>query len=67
MKFTDTVAAGGRKTASRSDPLGPNTEIGRKLKQYYDDLVSDAVPDKFAELLRQLEERETAQHSRSGE
>ncbi len=67
MKFTDTVAAGGRKKASRSDPLGPNTEIGRKLKQYYDDLVSDAVPDKFTDLLRQLEEREAAQHSPSGE
>jgi hypothetical protein len=37
------------------DPLGPNSEIGRKLKQYYDDLVSDDVPDRFASLLAQLE------------
>lgn len=67
MKFTETVAAGGRKKANRSDPLGPNTEIGRKLKQYYDDLVSDAVPDKFADLLRQLEERESARQPQGGE
>ena len=38
-----------------SDPLGANSEIGRKLKQYYDELVSDEVPDRFAQLLSQLE------------
>lgn len=40
------------------EPLGPNSEIGRKLKQYYDDLVSDEVPDRFAQLLSQLEQAE---------
>lgn len=39
-----------------SDPLGSNSEIGRKLKQYYDELVSDEVPDRFAQLLAQLEQ-----------
>ena len=39
-----------------ADPLGVNSEIGRKLKQYYDDLVSDDVPDRFAQLLAQLEQ-----------
>jgi len=39
----------------KGDPLGPNSEIGRKLKQYYDELVSDQVPDRFAQLLSQLE------------
>jgi hypothetical protein len=43
---------------SPADPLGANSEIGRKLKQYYDDLVSDEVPDRFAELLAQLEQAE---------
>jgi hypothetical protein len=38
-----------------ADPLGPNSEIGRKLKQYYDELVSDEVPDRFAALLARLE------------
>ena len=41
------------------DPLGANSEIGRKLKQYYDDLVSDQVPDRFAQLLSQLEQAES--------
>ncbi len=40
------------------DPLGASTEIGRKLKQYYDGLVSEDVPDRFAQLLSQLEKAE---------
>lgn len=67
MKFSEMTASGGRKKTNRSDPLGPNSEIGRKLKQYYDDLTTDDVPDRFAELLRQLEERETAQPAQNGE
>ena len=43
------------------DPLGAHSEIGRKLKQYYDELISDDVPDRFAELLSQLEQAEPAQ------
>jgi len=37
------------------DPLGSNSEIGRKLKQFYDGIVSDQVPDRFMDLLSQLE------------
>ena len=50
MTKIKTPRAGGRPSASRqsADPLGTNTEIGRKLKQYYDELVSDDVPDRFA-------------------
>jgi hypothetical protein len=40
--------------------LGANSEIGRKLKQYYDELVSEAVPDRFDELLKQLEQAKSA-------
>ena len=43
-----------------ADPLGPNSEIGRKLKQYYDELVSDEIPDRFASLLAQLEKAQPA-------
>ena len=50
-----------RRRANSGDPLGANSEIGRKLKQYYDELVSDNVPDRFAQLLRQLEQAEPAQ------
>lgn len=40
--------------------LGPNSEIGRKLRQYYDEIVSDDVPDRFAQLLSRLEKAEPA-------
>lgn len=54
------VAAGdmAQRRPAMADPLGANTEIGRKLKQYYDELVSDDVPDRFAQLLSQLEQAE---------
>ncbi|MFU0504948.1 NepR family anti-sigma factor [Pseudaminobacter sp. NGMCC 1.201702] len=58
------LETGARQAAPRrsgqGDPLGVNSEIGRKLKQYYDELVSDEVPDRFAQLLRQLEQAEPA-------
>jgi hypothetical protein len=61
--MTKDILAGvtGRRRNGAGDPLGPNSEIGRKLKQYYDELVSDDVPDRFAQLLSQLERTETAQ------
>ena len=46
--------------ASATDPLGANGEIARKLKQYYDGLVSKEVPDRFAQLLSELEAAERA-------
>jgi hypothetical protein len=60
MKQTMAGAVERRRDGS-GDPLGPNSEIGRKLKQYYDELVSDDVPDRFAQLLSQLEQAEPAQ------
>lgn len=59
--------AGRRRKADRADPLGANSEIGRKLRQYYEDLVEEEVPDRFADLLKQLEKSEQAAHSRDGE
>jgi hypothetical protein len=44
-----------------SEQLGPNSEIGRKLKQYYDDLVSEDIPDRFTQLLSKLSNTESAQ------
>lgn len=59
MKSSTAATTGGqRKLVKRADPLGVNSEIGRKLKQYYDELVGADIPDRFAELLQQLEERE---------
>ncbi len=68
MKPNIAAATGGQKKAGRrSETLGSNSEIGRKLKQYYDDLVSDEVPDRFANLLKQLEESEKASATPVGE
>ena len=53
--------AAGRHRNGDGNPLGANSEIARKLKQYYDELVSDHVPDRFAQLLSQLEQAEPAQ------
>ncbi len=59
----DSIASGeaGGRSASAKDPLGVHTEIGRKLKQYYDELIADEVPDRFADLLTRLEAAESAQ------
>ncbi len=46
--------------AGKADGLGTNSEIGRKLKQYYDELVTDSVPDRFLDLLKQLDSTEGA-------
>lgn len=46
------------RAGKNADPLGSNSEIARKLKQYYDDLVSEEIPDRFAALLSQLEQTE---------
>lgn len=51
---------GGRRNG-QDDPLGHNSEIGRKLRQYYDDLVSEQIPDRFAELLTKLEQAEPSE------
>lgn len=31
--------------------------IGRKLRDFYDETLSEPVPDRFVELLRQLDEK----------
>jgi hypothetical protein len=57
----DPASGAEKRRENGGEPLGSNSEIGRKLKQYYDDLVSDDVPDRFAQLLSQLEKAEPAQ------
>lgn len=53
---TSNPVPGAMRHGPGADALGTNSEIGRKLRQYYDDLVSDEVPDRFADLLAQLEQ-----------
>lgn len=38
--------------------LGANAEIGRKLKQYYDSILTEEIPDRFSQLLGQLDQAE---------
>lgn len=67
MKPNIQSASDGHLKPGRSgEPLGSNSEIGRKLKQYYDEIVSEEVPDRFADLLKQLEKREESDASREG-
>jgi hypothetical protein len=44
-----------------ADILGANSEIARKLKQYYEEIVSDEVPDRFSELLMALEKADPSE------
>lgn len=41
------------------DVFGSNSEIARKLRSYYGSLVTEDVPDRFTQLLSQLEAAET--------
>ncbi len=58
-KFEHAKKNGTRKITG-AEILGPNSEIGRKLQQYYNELASDEVPDRFEQLLSELEKAETA-------
>ena len=61
MSKNSTAGVASRRRNGAGGQLGPNSEIARKLKQYYDELVSDQVPDRFAQLLSQLEKAEPAE------
>lgn len=45
--------------------LGANTEIARRLREYYADVVAQDVPERFVELLSRLEEAAAARKDRS--
>ena len=49
-----TTAAAGEKEASLGREI--QAKIGQQLRAVYDDVVSQGVPDRFAELLKQLEQ-----------
>lgn len=50
---------GGARRLTAADPLGANSEIARSLKRYYNSLVTEDVPDRFAQLLSKLDSAET--------
>jgi Anti-sigma factor NepR len=50
----------GKERPGPEKTIGPDVQdhLGRKLKASYDELVRQPVPDKFRELLEELERRE---------
>lgn len=44
---------------------GPFGEIPKKLKEYYDNLQDEAIPDRFLDLLERLDQAERAAISSS--
>ena len=68
MTAGKSVPRGGRNgRRTDQDLLGANSEIGRKLKQLYEEVASEAVPDRFNDLLAQLEKREGAKSLKGGD
>lgn len=68
MTANRTAGKGGKNGRAKDDDLlGPTTEIGRKLKQLYDDVASEAVPERFNDLLAELERREKAEPGKNAE
>lgn len=57
-RMAGTGGGGGRGSGtSDSAEIDPRVqgEIGRQLRAVYDDIISEPVPDRFLELLQQLE------------
>jgi hypothetical protein len=42
------------------------SKIGQQLRAMYDDVVSDGVPDRFTEMLRQLDDQKPQQEQEKG-
>ena len=59
-------AAATRKDRRRSGQVGDDVQahIGDRLKALYDDVLSEPVPDRFLDLLSQLERRERGEPGR---
>ena len=47
--------------------LGSNSEIARKLGDYFKGIESEVVPDHFLQLLNQLDQTESAQNTENSQ
>jgi len=45
----------------KAGSLTPNASISRKLKEFYDAVQEEGIPDRFLDLLERLEQAENAQ------
>jgi hypothetical protein len=50
--------AAGARTRRGDDGLGPNSDIGMKLRALYGAVQDETIPDKFLELLEKLDQVE---------
>jgi len=55
---TDMQYAGGARRRGLDDGLGPNSDIGMKLRVLYGAVQDETIPDKFLELLEKLDQVE---------
>lgn len=55
----DRAPLASKKKEASAELLGANSEIGRKLRQLYEEVVSEDVPDRFSQLLNQLDKAES--------
>lgn len=57
----DSTANGTR--ISAAEELGPNCEVGTKLRALYASIQDEAIPDRFLDLLEKLDAAEQKQQS----
>ena len=55
---TDMQYAGSAVRRTMEDGLGPNSDIGMKLRALYGAVQDESIPDKFLELLEKLDQVE---------
>jgi len=55
---TDASAAGAGRMPRRLDK-SVQSAIGTRLRAYYDEVAREEIPDRFVELLKQLEKKDT--------
>jgi hypothetical protein len=48
----------GQRPRKSSDGLGPNSDIGAKLRAYYGSVEDQPIPDKLLDLLEKLDQVE---------
>ena len=57
MKATSDALGGGAGRHRRLDKSA-QTAIGTRLRAYYDEVAREEIPDRFVELLKQLEKKD---------
>ncbi|MCB1500621.1 MAG: hypothetical protein KDK07_12665 [Bauldia sp.] len=60
------VASDADQSAGRPRSLDKSVQsaIGARLRAYYDEVAREAVPDRFVELLKQLEQKDSGGEGR---